>query len=87
LLTDWQIASELVVVLAVCSSLVNFAMSYSVQPLIEAVGFGWAFFFFGMCVLSSLLAAVPLFMFGKKWRTQKASRYYKFLDEVNTDTN
>ncbi|KAF5004120.1 hypothetical protein FDECE_9334 [Fusarium decemcellulare] len=44
---SYQISGELVVVLALCSSAVNFAMSYSVQPLIEAVGYGWAFVFFG----------------------------------------
>ncbi|KAH8195192.1 hypothetical protein TruAng_010635 [Truncatella angustata] len=41
------ISGELVVVLAMCSSMVNFALSYSVQPFVEATGFGWAFFFFG----------------------------------------
>lgn len=61
--------------------MVNFAISYSVQPFVEAAGFGWAFFFFGMCVLTSMAMAIPLMIFGKDWRKAKAPRYYKFLEE------
>ncbi|KAI4824878.1 MFS general substrate transporter, partial [Aureobasidium sp. EXF-8846] len=53
------IGGELVVVLAICSSCINFAISYSVQPFIEAAGYGYAFLFFGLCVLCSMLAAIP----------------------------
>lgn len=75
------------VVLALCSSGVNFAMSYSVQPLIDRVGFGWAFFFFGCCVLVSVLGAIPLKRYGKRWRIAKAPRYYAFLEEVGGGTD
>ncbi|KAF1344827.1 major facilitator superfamily domain-containing protein [Delphinella strobiligena] len=50
-------AGELVVVLACCSSLINFAISESVQPFIDRVGYGWTFTFFGCCVLGSLVLA------------------------------
>jgi hypothetical protein len=70
-----------------CSSLVNFAISYSVQPFINAAGYGWAFFFFGMCVVASMAAAIPLVMYGKQWRAWKAPRYYKFLEEVGGPTD
>ncbi|CAJ2505485.1 Uu.00g128790.m01.CDS01 [Anthostomella pinea] len=82
-----QISGELVVVLAMCSSMVNFAISYSVQPFIDAAGYGWPFFFYGMCVLASMAAAVPLIFYGKKWRKAKAARYYSFLEEVDGSTD
>ncbi|KAH8903398.1 MFS general substrate transporter [Coniochaeta sp. PMI_546] len=81
------ISGELVVVLAMCSSFVNFAISYSVQPFINTAGYGWTFFFFGMCVLASMAAAVPLVIYGKRWRAWKAPRYYKFLEEVGGPTD
>ncbi|KAB5542553.1 major facilitator superfamily domain-containing protein [Coniochaeta sp. 2T2.1] len=81
------ISGELVVVLAMCSSLVNFAISYSVQPFINAAGYGWTFFFFGMCVLASMAAAIPLLKYGKRWRAWKAPRYYQFLEEVGGPTD
>ncbi|RKU49500.1 hypothetical protein DL546_008478 [Coniochaeta pulveracea] len=81
------ISGELVVVLAMCSSLVNFAISYSVQPFINAAGYGWTFFFFGMCVLASMVAAIPLLKYGKRWRARKAPRYYEFLNEVGGSTD
>ncbi|KAH9892192.1 MFS general substrate transporter [Xylariomycetidae sp. FL2044] len=81
------ISGELVVVLAMCSSMVNFAISYSIQPFIEAAGFGWPFFFYGMCVLASMAAAIPLTLYGKSWRKAKASRYYQFLGEVGGATD
>ena len=73
--------------LALCSSMINFALSYSVQPLINEVGYGWAFTFFGLCVLASMLAALPLMWYGKSWRAAKAPRYYRFLEEVNGGTD
>ncbi|KAK9769611.1 putative Major facilitator superfamily domain-containing protein [Seiridium cardinale] len=81
------ISGELVVVLAMCSSMVNFAISYSVQPFVDAAGFGWSFFFFGMCVLVSMAMAIPLVIYGKSWRKTKASRYYQFLEEVGGSTD
>lgn len=70
-----------------CSSMVNFAISYSVQPFVEAAGFGWAFFFYGMCVLTSMAMAIPLIIYGKDWRRAKAKRYYQFLEEVGGSTD
>ncbi|UNI23900.1 hypothetical protein JDV02_009692 [Purpureocillium takamizusanense] len=81
------ISGELVVVLAMCSSAVNSAISYSVQPFIEAAGYGWTFFFFGLCVLASALMAIPLIAYGKRWRIAKAPRYYRFLEEVGGYTD
>ncbi|KAI0481914.1 hypothetical protein GGR56DRAFT_617782 [Xylariaceae sp. FL0804] len=44
-----------------CLSMVNFAISYSVQPLTHAAGYDWPFFFFfDMCVLASIAAAALL---------------------------
>ncbi|OJD34270.1 mfs transporter [Diplodia corticola] len=75
------ISGELVVVLAICSSCVNFAISYSVQPFVNAAGYGWAFTFFGICVLGSMLAAVPMGIYGKSWRRKCAGKYRDFLRE------
>ncbi|KAF2083890.1 MFS general substrate transporter [Saccharata proteae CBS 121410] len=75
------ISGELVVVLAICSSCVNFAISYSVQPFIDAVGYGWVFTFFGLCVVASMVAAVPMMWWGKGWRRRCAGRYWAFLEE------
>ena len=83
----YKISGELEVVLAICSSLVNFAISYSVQPFINVANYGWTFFFFGLCVLASILAAIPLVIFSKRWRTAKAPRYYQFLEEVGGGTD
>lgn len=82
-----QISGELVVVLAMCSLLVNFAISYSVQPFINAAEYGWTFFFFGLCVLASMIAVIPLLKYGKHWRAWKAPRYYTFLEEVGGSTD
>ncbi|KAL4940607.1 hypothetical protein BDV06DRAFT_230196 [Aspergillus oleicola] len=75
------ISSELVVVLAICSSCVNFAMSFSVQPFIEATDYGRAFTFFGALVLCSVALAVPGIIWGKSWRRMCAARYWKFIEE------
>lgn len=75
------IGGELVVVLAICSSCINFAFSYSVQPFIDATGYGYAFLFFSLCVLSSMLAAIPMVIYGKSWRRRCAPRWRKWLAE------
>lgn len=79
------ITGELVVVLAICSSCINFAISESTQPFINAVGYGWVFTFYGFCVLASILAAVPLVLYGKHWRRQCTPRYKQFLAERGED--
>ncbi|KAL1852170.1 hypothetical protein Plec18170_005894 [Paecilomyces lecythidis] len=76
------VSGELVVVLAICSSVINFAMSFSVQPLIDRTNYGWAFTFFGILVLLSMLMAVPMIIWGKKWRRMCKGRYEAFLREV-----
>ncbi|KAL6246911.1 hypothetical protein RBB50_006218 [Rhinocladiella similis] len=75
------IAGELVVVLAICSSCINFAISYSVQPFINATNYGYTFLFFGLCVLCSMLAAVPTYMYGKTWRRNAAPKWRRWLAE------
>jgi hypothetical protein len=74
-------SGEMVVILAMCSSLINFAFSYSVQPFINAAGYGWTFTFFGLSVWASMLAAVPMIMYGKRWRIRCAPKYYRFVNE------
>ncbi|KAL4788524.1 major facilitator superfamily domain-containing protein [Aspergillus varians] len=76
------IGGELVVVLAICSSCINFAFSYSVQPFIETAGYGYTFLFFGLCVLGSMVAAIPTYIFGKRWRRIAAPRWRKWLEET-----
>lgn len=75
------IGGEITVVLAICSSLINFAFSYSVQPFVDTAGYGPTMTFYGGIVLLSMLAGVPTIIFGKTWRGMCAPRYYKFLDE------
>lgn len=74
-------AGELVVVLACCSSLINFAISESVQPFIDRVGYGWTFTFFGCCVLGSLVLAGVLMVWGKRWRRMCKGRYEIFVHQ------
>ncbi|RWQ98656.1 putative MFS transporter [Paecilomyces variotii] len=76
------VSGELVVVLAICSSVINFAMSFSVQPLIDRTNYGWAFTFFGILVLLSMLMAVPMITWGKRWRRMCKGRYEAYLREV-----
>ncbi|KAJ9616006.1 hypothetical protein H2204_014175 [Knufia peltigerae] len=78
------ISGELVVVLAICSSCINFAMSFSVQPLIDATDYGRAFTFFGCLVLGSMALAVPIGIWGKYWRSRCAEKYRKFVAEAVT---
>ncbi|KAL4900475.1 hypothetical protein BDW74DRAFT_182806 [Aspergillus multicolor] len=75
------ISSELVVVLAICSSLVNFAISYSVQPFIETTDYGRTFTCFGALVLASMAMAGVGVRWGKSWRRRCAGRYWKFVQE------
>ncbi|CEN62386.1 hypothetical protein ASPCAL09020 [Aspergillus calidoustus] len=75
------ISSELVVVLAICSSLVNFAISYSVQPFIEATDYGRTFTCFGALVLASMAMAGVGVRYGKSWRRSCAGRYWRFVEE------
>ncbi|OKL63069.1 hypothetical protein UA08_01279 [Talaromyces atroroseus] len=76
------ISGELVVVLAICSSCINFAISYAVQPFIDATNYGPTFTFFGCVVLASMGLAIPTFIWGKSWRRRCAARYYKFIAEA-----
>lgn len=76
-----QISGELVVVLAICSSCINFAISYSVQPFILATGYGYAILFYGLCVLGSMVAAIPMYIWGKRWRQRAAPRWRTWLAE------
>ncbi|KAJ6184864.1 hypothetical protein N7519_006165 [Penicillium mononematosum] len=79
------ISGELVVVLAICSSLINFAISFSVQPFIDATNFGWTFTCFGMLVVLSMLMGFPMMVWGKSWRRKCKGRYEKFLSETGRD--
>jgi hypothetical protein len=75
------VSGEMVVILAMCSSLINFAFSYSVQPFINAAEYGWTFTFFGLSVFASMVAAIPMIMYGKRWRIHCAPKYYRFINE------
>ncbi|KZF20415.1 MFS general substrate transporter [Xylona heveae TC161] len=75
------ISGELVVVLALCSSCINFAISYSTQPFLDRVGYGWLFFFYGILVVLSNLAAFPVIVYGKAWRKRCMPRYQEFLGQ------
>ncbi|KAJ5965623.1 hypothetical protein N7481_012337 [Penicillium waksmanii] len=76
------ISGELVVVLAICSSLINFAISYSVQPFINATNYGWTFTCFGILVVLSILLGIPMIIWGKSWRRNCRTRYEQFLAET-----
>lgn len=75
------ISGELVVVLAVVSSCINFTISETTQPFINAAGYGWPFTFYGLCVLSSMAMAIPMMVYGNEWRRRCRPRYQKFLHE------
>ncbi|CAI7613921.1 unnamed protein product [Penicillium bialowiezense] len=76
------VSGELVVVLAICSSLINFAISFSVQPFIDATNYGWTFTCFGILVVLSVLAGIPMMIWGKTWRRNCKGRYERFLAET-----
>lgn len=67
-------------VLACCSALINFAISFTVQDMIDATSMGWTFTFYGLLVLASILSATTMIYWGKSWRMMSAPRYYKFLE-------
>lgn len=75
------ISGELVVVLAIFSACINFAVSYSCQEFLTAVGYGWLMFFWAMLVLSANASAVLVMFQGKSWRKRSADRYFKFVAE------
>ncbi|KAH1328056.1 hypothetical protein KXW75_000190 [Aspergillus fumigatus] len=77
-----RISGELVIVLAICSSCINFAISFSVQHFIDATNYGWTLTFFGIWVLLSMLMAGPMLIWGKSWRRRCKGRYEKFLAET-----
>lgn len=74
-------------VLAICSSLINFAISFSVQYFIEATNYGWAFTCYGMLVVLSVLMGIPMIIWGKTWRRKCKGRYDQFLAETGRDHN
>ncbi|KAI9733656.1 MAG: hypothetical protein M1834_003258 [Cirrosporium novae-zelandiae] len=76
------VSASLVTLLAIYSSVINFGVSYSVQPIIEGVGYGWTFFIFGILVLGAMGAAGWAVVRGKEWRRRCAGRYYGILGEV-----
>lgn len=75
------ISGELVVVLAIFSACINFAVSYSCQEFLTAVGYGWLMFFWAMLVLSANASAVLVMFQGKSWRKRSADKYFKFVAE------
>lgn len=80
------VGGEIVVILAICSSIINFIISETTQPFYEATGPGWLFLFYGICVIISLAAGMAVYVWGKKWRRKCAPRYYKFLQERGGNT-
>ncbi|KAJ5886563.1 uncharacterized protein N7473_009237 [Penicillium subrubescens] len=81
------ISGELVVVLAICSSLINFAISYSVQPFINSTSYGWTFTCYGILVVLSVLLGIPMIIWGKTWRRKCKARYELFLAETRANSH
>lgn len=75
------ISCELVVVLAIFSSCINFASSFSCQQFLESCGYGWLFFTWGMLVMTVNASSVFAIIFGKRWRKNSAEKYFKFVEE------
>lgn len=75
------IGSELVVVLAIFSACINFAVSFSCQQFLTAVGYGWLCFTYGMLVISCNALSIPVMFWGKSWRKRCADKYFKFVEE------
>lgn len=75
------IGSELVVVLAVFSACINFAVSFSCQQFVDAVGYGWICFTYGMLVMAANALSIPVMYWGKSWRKMCADKYFKFVEE------
>ena len=76
-----RVSGEMVMILTMYSSLINFAFSYSVEPFTNTAGYGWTFTFFGLVVFASMVAAIPMIMYGKGWRIRCAPKYYRFVNE------
>ncbi|RAL10358.1 putative MFS transporter [Aspergillus homomorphus CBS 101889] len=76
-----QISGELVIILACCSSIINFVISFTVQDFIDGTNYGWTFTFYGILVVLSMLMGVPMLIWGKSWRRKCKPRYEKFLAE------
>lgn len=62
--------------------MINFAISFSIQHFINATNYGWAFTFYGLLVVGSMVMTVPMMVWGKRWRRRCKGRYMKFLAEV-----
>ncbi|PWY90957.1 MFS transporter [Aspergillus heteromorphus CBS 117.55] len=77
-----EISGELVIVLACCSSVINFVISFTVQNFIDATNYGWAFTCYGILVVLSMAMGVPMVIWGKSWRRKCKGRYEKFLAET-----
>ncbi|PYH69866.1 putative MFS transporter [Aspergillus vadensis CBS 113365] len=77
-----QISGELVIVLACCSSIINFVISFTVQDFIDGTNYGWTFTFYGIMVVLSMAAGAPMIIWGKDWRRKCKPRYEKFLAET-----
>lgn len=75
------VGGEIVVILALCSSFINFAISESTQPFLEKVGYGFLTLFYGIWVTLSLVGGAVVYIWGKRWRKRGAKRYYAFLAE------
>ncbi|KAM0723140.1 hypothetical protein Q7P37_001340 [Cladosporium fusiforme] len=73
------ISGEIVVILAICSSCINFAITQSLQYFIDATSVGPVFTFYGIMVMLSMAAAVPMSIWGKSWRRRCAPKYREFL--------
>lgn len=77
-----QISGELVIVLACCSSIINFVISFTVQDFIDGTNYGWTFTFYGIMVVLSMAMGGPMIIWGKDWRRRCKPRYEKFLAET-----
>ncbi|OKL55448.1 hypothetical protein UA08_09265 [Talaromyces atroroseus] len=60
-----KVSGEIVVVLACLSSVINFAISFTTQNLIDAMNYGVAFTIYGCLVVGSLLMAPLLMIYSK----------------------
>ncbi|UCK57641.1 hypothetical protein AFCA_000557 [Aspergillus flavus] len=73
------VGGEIVVILAISSSFINFTISETTQPFLNAVGMGYLFLFYGICVVLSLVAGMAVYIWGKKWRRRCAPRVFSIL--------
>ncbi|PYH97085.1 MFS transporter [Aspergillus ellipticus CBS 707.79] len=77
-----EISGELVIVLACCSSVINFVISFTVQNFIDATNYGWTFTCYGILVVLSMAMGGPMIIWGKSWWWKCKGRYEKFLAET-----